>query len=380
LPTARSRDAVGFSFRPNEKKDNDMTNTNILEFGEHDAQTPVELVIAGATGNVGRALVRQLRELEPRGVRLRILANSRFTNDSRACSAVETDWPSTLSTVEAGSLFVDCTASTDVASLYERLLYTGIGVVTANKIAGSGDADHWRRLRRVADRRALPLRYETTAGAALPILRTARELAATGDRLLALEAVLSGTISYLLGRLHDGIDFSAAVAEAKARGFTEPDPLIDLTGRDVAAKLVIVLRELGIDIDLGDVRVEPLAVNADEISSEDSLWRARAEHAATRNRRLVFVASYVDGVATARVREIDRDDPLARLRAGENIVIFRTQRYDAVPLTIAGPGAGPEVTAAGILAEVLDSLRYINAHASSKASRGLRGWSVVESP
>jgi aspartokinase/homoserine dehydrogenase 1 len=119
---------------------------------------------------------------------------------------------------------------------------------------------------------------------------------------------------------------------------------------------VIVLRELGIDIDLGGVRMEPLAANADEISSEDSLWRARAEHAAARNRRLVFVASYVDGVATARVREIDRDDPLARLRAGENIVIFRTQRYDAVPLTIAGPGAGPEVTAAGILAEVLDAV------------------------
>ncbi|MDP9191138.1 MAG: hypothetical protein M3P06_05490 [Acidobacteriota bacterium] len=322
------------------------------EIGE---RAPVELVIAGATGNVGSALVRQLRELQPRGVALRILANSRFTNDSRACGAVETDWPSTLRTVEAGSLFVDCTASTDVASLYERLLYTGIGVVTANKIAGSGDSDRWRRLRRVAIRRTLPLRYETTAGAALPILRTARELAASGDRLLSLDAVLSGTISYLLGRLHDGIDFSAAVAEAQAKGLTEPDPLVDLSGGDVAAKLVIVLRELGIDIDLEDVRIEPLAANADEISSEDSLWHARAQHAATRNKRLVFVASYADGVATARVREIERDDPLARLRAGENIVIFRTQRYDAVPLTIAGPGAGPEVTAAGILAEVLDA-------------------------
>ena len=130
--------------------------------------------------------------------------------------------------------------------------------------------------------------------------------------------------------------------------------MIDLSGRDVAAKLVIVLRELGIDIDLEDVRIEPLAANADEISSEDSLWHARAEHAATRKRRLVFVASYADGAAIVRVREIEIDDPLARLRAGENIVIFRTERYDAVPLTIAGPGAGPEVTAAGILAEVLE--------------------------
>jgi len=317
----------------------------------------VDLVIAGATGNVGGALVRQLRDLQPRGVRLRILANSRFTNDSRACSAVETDWPSTLSTVAAGSLFIDCTASADVASLYEQLLHNGVGVITANKLAGSGDADHWRRLRRVANRRALPFHYETTAGAALPILRTARELAATGDRLIALDAVLSGTISCILGRLHDRIDFSAAVAEAQTKGFTEPDPLIDLSGRDVAAKLVILLRELGIAIDLDNVRVVPLAATTEEISSENSLWHARAEHAATRNKRLVFVASYVDGVATARVREIERDDPLARLRGGENIVIFRTQRYDDVPLTIAGPGAGPEVTAAGILGEVLEAVR-----------------------
>ena len=321
------------------------------------AKTTVKLVIAGATGNVGSALVRQLRELQPLGIRLRILANSRFTNDSRACSTAETDWPSTLRNVEAGSLFVDCTASADVAALYEQLLHKGIGVVTANKIAGAGDSDRWRRLRRVADRRALPLRYETTAGAALPILRTARELVTTGDRLIALDAVLSGTISYILGRLHDGIDFSAAVAEAQAKGFTEPDPLLDLSGRDVAAKLVILLRELGIDLDLDDVRIEPLAATAEEITSEDSLWHARAEHAATRNKRLVFVASYVDGIATARVREIEIDDPLARLRGGENIVIFRTQRYDDVPLTIAGPGAGPEVTAAGILAEVLEAAR-----------------------
>lgn len=326
--------------------------TQILKFGK-----PVELVIAGATGKIGSALVRQLRDAEPPGLRLRILANSRFTNDSRACSAVATDWPSTLSTVDAGSIFIDCTASEEVASLYERLLYSSIGVVTANKIAGAGDSDRWRRLRRVAQHRRLPFRYETTAGAALPILRTARELAATGDRLLSLDAVLSGTISHLLGRLHDGIDFSAAVAEAQALGFTEPDPLIDLSGRDVAAKLVIVLRELGIDIALDDIRIEPLAANEDEISSDDSLWRARAEHAARRNKRLVYVASYADGLATARVREIEREHPLARLRGGENIVIFRTQRYDNVPLTIAGPGAGPEVTAAGILAEVLEAAR-----------------------
>jgi len=330
------------------------------------SRAPVDLVIAGATGNVGSALVRQIRELQPRGVRLRILANSRSTSDSHACGAAETDWPSTLRTIDAGSLFVDCTASDDVAGLYDALLERGVGVVTANKLAGSGDASRWRSLRRTAERRALPLRYETTVGAALPVLRTARELAATGDRLLALDAVLSGTISFILARLHEHVPFSAAVAEAQAKGFTEPDPLVDLSGRDVAAKLVILLRELNVAIDYAQVRIEPLAANEEEIASEDALWRARAEHAAARGKRLAFVASYRDGLATARVREVDANDPLARLRAGENTVIFRTQRYDAVPLTVSGPGAGPEVTAAGILAEVLDaaSRPHSNAQAS----------------
>lgn len=303
------------------------------------AQPPVEIVIAGARGRVGSALVRLTDRLRKPEIRIRQLPRSE-----------------SVDTIASGAIFIDCTASADVANAYESLLERGVGIVTANKLAGSGDATRWRALKRTAAHRTLPLRYETTVGAALPILRTARELHATGDRLLSLDAVLSGTISSILARLHDGFEFSAAVAEAQAKGFTEPDPLVDLSGSDVAGKLVILLRELGIDIERDDIRIEPLAANADEITSDDSLWRARAEHAWFRNKRLVFVASYVDGVATARVREIDRNDPLARLRAGENIVILRTQRYDAVPLTIAGPGAGPDVTAAGILAEVLEAI------------------------
>lgn len=319
-----------------------------------DVKLPTELVIAGATGNVGSALVRQLRALDPDGLRVRILANSRLTNDSRACGEHETDWPATLQTIDAGSLFVDVTASADVAAYYERLLESGIGIVTANKLAGAGDGDRWRKLRRIARRRGLPLRYETTVGAALPVLRTARELHATGDRVIALDAVLSGTLSYILARVHEGAAFDDAVAEAKAKGLTEPDPAIDLSGRDVAAKLVILLRELGVDIELRDVEIEPLE-----------------SHHARRGRRLAYVASYRGGAATARVREVGDDDPLARLRAGENIVVFRTTRYDAVPLTIAGPGAGPEVTAAGVLAEILDAARVSLFELPRPASRAV---------
>lgn len=303
-----------------------------------DARKPTELIIAGATGNVGSALVRQLRALENDSIRIRIVANSRITNDARACGGFETNWRETLQTIEPGSLFVDVTASAEVATLYDELLDRGIGIVTANKLAGAGDEERWCRLRHIAAKRRVPLRYETTVGAALPVLRTARELHATGDRFLSLDAVLSGTLSYILTRVNEGAAFDDAVAEAQAKGLTEPDPAIDLSGRDVAAKLVILLRELGVSISLNDVDVTPLT------------------HV-ERGKRLAYVASYRDGVATARVREVAEGDPLGRLRAGENIVVFRTTRYDAVTLTVAGPGAGPEVTAAGVLAEILDAAK-----------------------
>ena len=254
-------------------------------------------------------------------------------------------------------LFIDCTPSDEVAALYGHLLERGIGVVTANKIAGAGPAARWDAVRSLASRRGLPLRYETTVGAALPILETARSLAATGDRLIAVDAVLSGTLSFVLGRLHDGVPFSAAVREAVARGFSEPDPLLDLSGEDVARKLVILLREFGIAVERRDIRLEPLATTEAGISAHDDQWRERVLRAERTGTRLVYSASFSGGIAHAGVREIPVDLPLARLRPGENIVVFTTTRYRAVPLTVMGPGAGAEVTAAGVLAEILDVAR-----------------------
>ncbi|MHB0972095.1 MAG: homoserine dehydrogenase family protein [Thermoanaerobaculia bacterium] len=328
----------------------------------------LEVFIAGATGNVGSALWRQIERLKDAPLSVRGVANSRRTLLDRLPTArslmdhgVETRWSETLRALDGRIgprlLFVDCTPSSEVASLYGPLLERGIGVVTANKLAGAGPGDNWDAIRSLASRRGIPLRYETTVGAALPVLDTARSLVATGDRILGVDAVLSGSLSFVLGRLHEGIAFSVAVREAAARGFTEPDPFVDLSGEDVARKLVILLRELGMPVELRDIVRQPLASRDRELASADDVWCDRVTRANARGTRLVYAASFANGIASAAVQEVAGDSPMARLRPGENIVIFTTERYRAVPLTVMGPGAGAEVTAAGVLAEILDVAR-----------------------
>jgi aspartokinase/homoserine dehydrogenase 1 len=344
----------------------------------------VSLIIAGATGRVGSALCRQVvagresREAEGVEVKVIAIANRSRTLVRRAIDVGEvaslidegdtTDWPKTLERLggqrSSPTLFVDCTASAEVAALYGPLIERGIGIVTPNKIALSGSLVSRNALIEAARQQGLPLLYETTVGAALPLLRTIRDLVASGDRVLSISAVLSGTLSYILGRLHGGVPFSAAVCEAVDKGLTEPDPTIDLGGLDVARKLVILVRESGIAIEADGVASEPLAGSSARFYGDlgafrtalepfDKEWRLRAQGAEARGSRLVYAATYDRSQIRAATREIELDSPLARTRPGENVVVIRTTRYDHVPLTIAGPGAGPEVTAAGVLAEIL---------------------------
>jgi aspartokinase/homoserine dehydrogenase 1 len=251
-----------------------------------------------------------------------------------------------------------------VAALYGPLLERGIGIVTPNKIAMSGPLTIRDALLSSAREHDVPLLYETTVGAALPLLRTIRDLVATGDRVLSINGVLSGTLSYILGRLHAGVPFSAAVCEAFEGGLTEPDPTIDLSGTDVARKLLILIRESGVGIDVDRVLVEPLRGSSARFDGDlsafhaalepfDDEWQARAHAAETLGNRLVYIATFDSQQVRAGIEEIEIESPLARTRPGENVVVIRTTRYDKVPLTIAGPGAGPEVTAAGVLAEIL---------------------------
>ncbi len=340
----------------------------------------MNLIIVGATGRVGSALRRQIDSrrdllLRSTGVDLHVvgLINSRFEqrNGEGGCGAELSDprpeWPVLVEQFRAmpgPRVIVDCTASQEVANLYGRFLEGGSAVVTANKIAGAGPLEQYLRLHAVSRDCRLPLLAETTVGAALPILRSIESLRETGDEIREFDAVLSGTLSFVLSRLSAGIAFSEAVREAIVRGFTEPDPCIDLGGEDVAKKVVILARACGQSIERGDVSLEALLppgltfdgdsdrfVSAVAAMDEDLAWRvARSVH---RGERLIYLARFHDGHARVGLASVPAASPLAVTRGSENVVVCRTERYGETPLTIAGPGAGPEVTAAGVLADIL---------------------------
>jgi aspartokinase/homoserine dehydrogenase 1 len=261
------------------------------------------------------------------------------------------------------AVLVDCSASEEVASRYPFWLAAGIHVVTPNKLACSGPLERWRSIR-AACAGGARFRYETTVCAGLPVVQTLRDLLDTGDELLGIEGMFSGTLAWLCNR-HDGQQpFSALLREAHALGYTEPDPREDLSGIDVARKLVILAREAGRALSLQDVDIESLLPpalaqlsseafmqRAHELDEPMATWLARAQ---TANGVLRHVGS-LDRQGRARVRLtiLPSNHPFAHTRLTDNVVQFRTQRYRDNPLLVQGPGAGPEVTAAGVFADVL---------------------------
>ncbi len=334
----------------------------------------VRVVVAGATGRVGSRLCDQLGK-QKRDLRLVGALNRRHL----AWDDSGLDPLAVPATLEAGDpnaweslaahlgtpgdplIFVDCTASPEIAENYPSLLAAGIGIVTPNKLAGSGTFERWRLLRELAVTRGCPWRYETTVGAALPILGPLADLHKAGDRLVSLTAILSGTLSFVLNRVSEGIPFSAAVAEAHQYGLTEPHPLEDLTGEDVARKLLILLREAGFPVERDEVIVEPL-ISSDEPDPErflagltryDEAWTARVAEARSQGERLFHVARFDENGPRVGVASLPADHPVARAGAGENVVVLQTDRYSDLPLTISGPGAGPEITASGVMIDLL---------------------------
>ncbi|MCM1372897.1 MAG: bifunctional aspartate kinase/homoserine dehydrogenase I [Bacteroides sp.] len=261
------------------------------------------------------------------------------------------------------SVFVDCTASSEVASLYKDFLSHNINIVAANKIAASSDYEQYSELKRISQTRGVKFLFETNVGAGLPIIRTINDLCNSGDKILRIEAVLSGTLNYIFNTISADIPFSKTVEMAKVEGYSEPDPRIDLSGRDVLRKLVILAREAGYRINQEDVETELLIPQSffdgtlDEfwrnLPALDSEWERRREVLESEGKVWRFVATYESGRANISLREIEEGHPFYQLEGSNNIVLLTTERYNEYPMLIQGYGAGASVTAAGVFADIM---------------------------
>lgn len=272
------------------------------------------------------------------------------------------------------SVILDCTASDEMASLYPQWMESGIHIITPNKKAGSGSMERYQKIQSLQEDGKSLFYYEATVGAGLPIITTLRDLVQTGDEIISIEGIISGTLSYIFSKFSQSVPFSHIVLSAKQMGFTEPDPRDDLNGMDVARKLVILAREAGMLLSLDSVPTESLVSeelksikSTDEFMSRlpelDSLMEQKRARAESQNKVLRYTGVLnADGTARVGLNEYSKDHPFARVKGTDNILSFKTKRYNQQPLFIQGPGAGPEVTASAIFADLLRLTRTLGAH------------------
>jgi len=263
-------------------------------------------------------------------------------------------------------VLVDCTAGPEIAARYPAFLRHGISVVTPNKIANTGSYTAWSALHSLARGPRVGFYCEANVGADLPVLSSLRQLRASGDRVVGIEAVLSGTLSYLFNSYEEGMSFGELVAGAREKGFTEPDPRDDLSGVDVARKILILARESGLAMEPEDVAVESLVPEAcaeaptveaflEGLKAEDAGFEARLQAAKREGRKLRYLAVLTNGRASTGLFAVGPDHPCYRLEGADNLISITTERYCARPLVIQGPGAGAEVTAARVFAEIIEA-------------------------
>ena len=261
------------------------------------------------------------------------------------------------------SVFVDCTASKEVAEIYQPLLEHNISVIAANKIAASSSYEKYARLKETALARGVFFRYETNVGAGLPIIGTINDLRNSGDVILKIEAVLSGTLNFIFNEISADVTLSEAVRRAKEQGYSEPDPRIDLSGKDVIRKLVILAREAGYKVEKTDVEAHLFIPDEFFEGSIDEFWKnlpkldadfeARRKQLDAEGKRWRFVATFDHGKLSVALKEVDRTHPFYNLQGSNNIVALTTERYREYPMLIQGYGAGASVTAAGVFANIM---------------------------
>ena len=261
------------------------------------------------------------------------------------------------------SVFVDCTASKEVAALYQEFLEHNISVIAANKIAASSDYDSYIKLKKTALARGVKFRFETNVGAGLPIIGTINDLCNSGDRILKIEAVLSGTLNFIFNELSANVPFSETVRRAKEQGYSEPDPRIDLSGTDVVRKLVILTREAGYKVEIGDVKKQlfipeqffngTLEEFWSNLPNLDADFERRRREITADGKRWRFVARMENGQTSVSLQAVGENHPFYNLEGSNNIVMLTTERYKEYPMLIQGYGAGASVTAAGVFANIM---------------------------
>lgn len=341
---------------------------------------PLSLYLAGV-GSVGTALLYQLSELQEDAERPRLIGactstHAAWTPPHPTPSAVAhhlehgstLHWPAVLERLIEHAprplVFVDATGHPDVAEHYTTLLEAGIHVVTPSKLANTRSQHVFDRLHTTAAQQNVQYRYETTVGAGLPVVRTVRDLHATGDRIQTIRGVVSGTLTFVFSRMRRGDSFSEAVETAIRKGYAEPDVRDDLSGEDVARKFLILARAAGASIERDAVEVESLVPDSlrdlphlafrRRLGTVNDQWQDRVEEAAARDAVLQYIGEWAPGSGIrVGVEAVPSNTDFGRLKGQDNLFSITTARYNESPLTVQGPGAGPNVTAGGVLADVL---------------------------
>lgn len=352
----------------------------------HSAKKVINIFLVG-TGNVGSALVRQVMDRSAwfageyqTEFRITGLANTRRMI-IRKEGIAGPDWKSLMMASDQKSnledfigqmfslnlpntIFIDNTSSSDVSVIYERILEKSISIVTSNKLAASSSYENYSRLKRTAVSKRVQFRFGSNVGAGLPVIHTIQNMVKTGDKILRIDAVLSGSLNYIFNSYSNGMRFSEAVLLALENGYTEPDPLTDLRGVDIARKLLILVRESGFPLEASDIEFEdylpgPVPERYDSAAFpsqmrdfDDFFERQRAD-LSHRNEKIRIIAGYESGRASVRSVRVSAEHPFYCVEGNDNIVSVYSERYSHQPLIIKGAGAGADVTAAGIFADIL---------------------------